>query len=89
MKRFAVLALCALSLAFNACEKQPLSKLDGVLHTHSDDHGHGDAGHAPAAAHDAGHAAKPADAAHGDTHAPKPAGDTAHGEAPKFFPEKK
>lgn len=84
MKRFAVLALCALSLAFNACEKHPASQLDGVLHTHGDDHAAA-AQHAPAETHGATHEAQPAAAAH----PAKPAGDAVHGEAPKFFPEKK
>lgn len=89
MKRFAVLALCALSLAFNACEKHPASALDGVIHTHGAPH-ETEAKHAPEKAHGAAHKVRTPDAPPpGNADPSKPAGHATPGEAPKFFPEKK
>lgn len=73
MNRFFVLLLCALGLAFNACEKHPASELDGA-HGLAAPHA---AGHEAPGTHGAGHKAAPGgEAAHGK--APKYFPDAKH-----------
>ncbi len=76
MKRLSALALCALALLVNACEKHPASRLPDEHATQFGQHGtehHGAEKHAPKSA--------------AEQHAP--AAEAKPGEAPKFFPEKK
>jgi hypothetical protein len=82
MKRLSALALCALALLVNACEKHPASRLPDEHATQFGQHGtehHGAEKHAPKSAAEHHAPATPA----------TPAAEAKPGEAPKFFPEKK